>query len=60
MPFRRNNVYRFLPEGDEGLDPKPLCFKVKKGVKERLKLVPEWQNELRRFVDELIEQSSGS
>ncbi|MBN3942454.1 hypothetical protein [Nostoc sp.] len=36
------------------LDDKPICFKGRLGQKEKLKAVPNWQERLREFVDELI------
>jgi len=32
---------------------------VKPGVKVKLKAVPEWQERLREYVDELVKQSLG-
>ncbi|MEH1859967.1 MAG: hypothetical protein V7L21_18645 [Nostoc sp.] len=36
------------------MDDKPICFKGRLGQKEKLKAVPNWQERLREFVDELI------
>ncbi|GAX45114.1 hypothetical protein NIES4075_61350 [Tolypothrix sp. NIES-4075] len=55
MPFQKNNKLGALPFNDEPFDASPVCFKVKKGVKDKLKAVPNWQERLREFVDNLIE-----
>jgi hypothetical protein len=55
MPFQKNNKFRVLPSNEVAFDKSPLCFKVREGVKEKLKTVPDWQERLRKFVDELID-----
>jgi hypothetical protein len=57
MPFQKNNKFRVLPFNEEPFDKSPVCFKVREGVKDKLKAVPDWQERLRKFVDELIEDS---
>ncbi|WP_343038357.1 hypothetical protein [Brasilonema bromeliae] len=52
MTFRKNNKLGFT--SDRPFDKDPVCFKVLPGVKEKLKAVPDWQERLRGFVDELI------
>jgi hypothetical protein len=52
MPFQKNNKLGFT--SDDPLGKKPVCFKVKPGVKEKLLEIPDWQNKLREFVDQLI------
>jgi hypothetical protein len=42
---------------EEPFDKSPVCFAVNKGVKEKLKAVPNWQERLRNFVDKLIEDT---
>lgn len=58
MPFPKNNDYAYKPSGDEALDPSPLCLKVKVGVKTKLKTIPRWQERLRRYIDEMIAEST--
>jgi transposase-like protein len=48
------------PIGDEPLDRTPICFNVRKGVREQLKTVPDWRERLREFVDRIIEESGQS
>ncbi len=54
MPFQKNHEYCWTPDGDKALDKSPICFKGRIGQKEKLKAIPDWQNKLRDYVDELI------
>jgi hypothetical protein len=54
MTFKKNHKLGALPN-EEPFDASPVCFKVKKGVKDKLKAVPDWQERLRETVDNLIE-----
>ena len=45
------NAFSALPYGDEPLDTKPISFKGRLGQLEKLKAVPNWQEQLRDFVD---------
>jgi len=54
MPFQKNHKLGFT--SDEPLDRLPICFKGRVGQKERLKTVLNWQEQLRDFIDTLIEQ----
>lgn len=45
---------KFKPDREVAYDKDPVCFKVKSGVKAKLKVVPNWQEQLRGFVDRLI------
>ena len=56
MPFQKNHKLGALPYGNEPLDSKPICFKGRKGQWEKLKAVPNWQEQLRGFVDQLISE----
>jgi hypothetical protein len=44
------------PNNRKAYDRTPVQVKVLPGVRERLKTVDDWQNKLRRFIDELIEE----
>jgi hypothetical protein len=57
MRFQKNNKFGFT--SDDPLDKSPICFKVKPGVREKLKAVPDWQKRLREYVDQLIEVEGG-
>lgn len=57
MPFQKNNQFRMRPYGETPMDKQPLCLKVPIGVKEQLKTIPNWQERLRKFIDELIAES---
>jgi hypothetical protein len=56
MPFQKHHKLGFKPSGDVAYDKTPVQVKVLPGVRERLKTVDDWQNKLRRFIDELIEE----
>ncbi|MGJ5672682.1 MAG: hypothetical protein ACR9NN_22060 [Nostochopsis sp.] len=45
---------KFQPDNQVPYDKVPVQFKVLPGVREKLKAVPDWQERLRNFVDELI------
>lgn len=55
MPFQKKHKLGFLPLADQALDSKPLTLKVRVGVREKVRLIPNWQNELRDLIDLWIE-----
>jgi hypothetical protein len=57
MPFQKNHKFGFT--SDDPLDKDPVCFKVKPGVKAKLKAIPHWQEKLRELVDQLIQDTDG-
>ncbi|MDJ0799215.1 MAG: hypothetical protein QNJ51_20750 [Calothrix sp. MO_167.B12] len=54
MPFQKNNQIGAKKILKEQLDTQPICFKGRLGQKDKLKTVPNWQERLREFVDQLI------
>jgi hypothetical protein len=56
MPFQKNHKYRWESNKERILDKNPICFKGYEGQKEKIKAVPDWQERLRKFVDELIQE----
>ena len=60
MPFQKNHKLGAKKFLQENLDEQPICFKGRKGQKEAIKAVPDWQEQLRNFVDELIAQQKDS
>lgn len=54
MPFIKGHEYRWKPTNDATLDKSPICFKGRIGQKQSLKNIPDWQEILRDFVDQLI------
>jgi hypothetical protein len=60
MPFRKENKLGAKKILKENLDEQPICFRGRLGQKAKLKAVPEWQERLRDFVDELINQEKPS
>jgi hypothetical protein len=57
MPFQKKHKLGALPIGDETLDVSPISFKGRKGQKDKLRGVPNWQERLRDFVDSLIKEA---
>lgn len=55
MRYEKGNKYGFTSEDPFAKDP--VCFKVKEGVREKLKGIKGWQDRMRAFVDELIQES---
>jgi hypothetical protein len=54
MPFQKNNKIGAKKIFQEELDSQPICFKGRLGQKDKLKAVPDWQERLREFVDQLL------
>jgi hypothetical protein len=52
-------VKKFSPDNKVAYDKTPVQLKVMPGVRERLKTVDDWQNKIRRFIDELLEEQGG-
>jgi len=50
---------KFQPNERIAYDKTPVQVKVLPGVRERLKTVDDWQNKLRRCIDELIAEQQG-
>ena len=42
-------LWKFEGESEEcdRMDSKPMCFKIKEGVRDNFKLIPDWQDKLR-------------
>lgn len=51
---------KFKAHHDEPYDKTPVQFKVRAGVRDKLKAVPNWQERLREYVDLLIEDAANS
>lgn len=56
MPFQKNNKLGAKKLIKATLDDQPICFRGRLGQKAQLKAVPDWQEQLRDFVEELINQ----
>jgi hypothetical protein len=55
MPFQKNHKLGAKKILKRPLDKETIGFKGYEGQKEKLKTVPDWQERLREFVDQLIE-----
>ncbi|NMF67020.1 hypothetical protein DP113_24010 [Brasilonema octagenarum UFV-E1] len=60
MTFQKKHRLGALPFNEEPFDKSPVCLKVREGVREKLKAVPDWQERLRGFIDELIRDTGDS
>ena len=49
---------KFRPHNHVAYDKAPVQFKVLPGVREKLRAVPNWQEKLRHFVEQLISEES--
>jgi hypothetical protein len=58
MPFQKNNKLGAKKLIKAILDDQPICFRGRLGQKDQLKAVPNWQEQLRDFVEELINQET--
>jgi hypothetical protein len=54
MPFQKNNKLGAKKRLKRVLDQEVIAFRGYEGQKEKLKAVPDWQERLREFVDQLI------
>jgi hypothetical protein len=58
MPFQENNEYRYTKKLERPLG-KVIGFRSYEGQSEKLKNVPDWQEQLRLYVDKLIKEFEG-
>ena len=56
MPFQKHNTYGAIKRLARATDKAVIAFKGYEGQKEKLKAIPDWQERLRLFVDQLIEE----
>jgi hypothetical protein len=56
MPFKKHNTYGALKRLTRPTDKAVIAFRGYEGQKEKLKAIPDWQERLRLFVDQLIEE----
>ncbi|GET43962.1 hypothetical protein [Microseira wollei] len=56
MPFQKNNPHRYRKKLCRPLG-KVIGFRGYEGQTEQLKAVPDWQERLRLFVEQLIQES---
>ncbi|NEQ19948.1 MAG: hypothetical protein F6K28_11630 [Microcoleus sp. SIO2G3] len=55
MPFQKRHKLGAKKKLERLLDKDAIAFKGYFGQKEKLKAVPNWQERLREFVDQLIQ-----
>lgn len=56
MPFQKQNKLGFT--SNNPMDKTPICLKLKPGVRDRLRAIPDWQAKLRMLIDDLIEHEN--
>lgn len=56
MPFQKHNTYGAIERLARLTDKAVIAFKGYEGQKEKLKAIPDWQEKLRLFVDQLIDE----
>jgi hypothetical protein len=56
MPFQKKHKLGASPLNTEPFDRTPVCFNVRNGVREKLRTIPDWKENLRDYVDKLIEE----
>ncbi|KAB8320842.1 hypothetical protein SD81_004650 [Tolypothrix campylonemoides VB511288] len=56
MPFQKGHKLGAKKKLERLLDKHAIAFKGYLGQKEKLKAVPNWQERLRQFVDQLISE----
>jgi len=54
MPFKKGHKLGAKKQLKRPIDKEVIAFKGYEGQKEKLKAVPDWQERLREFVDQLI------
>jgi len=54
MTFKKKHKFGFVSENDEPLESSPLCIKLKKGVKNRVRSIPDWQDKLRSMIEQWV------
>lgn len=57
MPFQKNNKLGAKKILNRPLGKQIIGFRGYEGQKEKLKLVPDWQEKLRSYVDQLIAEN---
>ena len=55
MTFKKNHKLGFLPENDIPLDRLPLSIKLKLGIRDKVRSIPDWQDRLRAMIEQWVE-----
>jgi hypothetical protein len=56
MPFKKNHEFRFLPIESQSLDTKPLTLKLRPGIRDKIRSIPNWQSELRDTIEAWLQK----
>ena len=51
MPFEKNNKLGFTAKDSPPLDKLPLSIKLRSGVRDKIKTIPDWQDRLRDLIE---------
>ncbi len=55
MTFKKNHKLGFLSENDIPLDRLPLSIKLKLGIRDKVRSIPDWQDRLRAMIEQWVE-----
>jgi hypothetical protein len=55
MTFKKKHKLGFLPENDIPLDRLPVSIKLRLGVRDKVRSIPDWQNKLRGLIEQWVE-----
>jgi hypothetical protein len=53
MPFQKNHKLGTQKILDKSRDKDPICFRGYEGQKAKLRSIPNWQERMRQFIDEI-------
>ena len=53
MSFQKHHNHG-IPPKENPLDTNPLTLKLPKGLRSRVRLIPNWQNELREVIEKWV------
>ena len=54
MPFKKKHKLGFLSVEDMPLDKDPLTIKLRQGVKDKLKTIPDWNPKLKNLIEQWV------
>jgi hypothetical protein len=60
MTFKKNHQCGAKKILKKPLDAQPICVRGYEGQKEALKAVPGWQERLREYIDQLIQEQANT
>lgn len=55
MTFKEKHKLGFTSKNGTPLDSLPLSIKLRLGVRNNIRLIPDWQNKLRDLIEQWVE-----